>query len=63
MAATTKHEILAAAAVKRFLQLLEDAPPCKCGDECETRRALVKQLKSRDRKANRLFAELFDEVL
>jgi hypothetical protein len=63
MAATTKHEILAGAAVKRFLQLLEDAPRCKCGNECETRAALLKQLRSKDAKANRMLAELFEEVL
>jgi hypothetical protein len=54
---------LAAAAVKKFLQLLEDAPRCKCGGGCETRQFLIKQLKSRDARANRMFADLFDEVL
>ena len=63
MAATTKHEILAGAAVKRFLELLEDAPRCQCGSSCETRMFLNRQLKSRDARANQIFADLFDEVL
>lgn len=63
MAATTKHEILAGAAVKRFLELLEDAPRCQCGNSCETRMFLNRQLKSRDARANQIFADLFDEVL
>ena len=63
MAATTKHEILAGAAVKRFLELLDDAPKCASGNKCQTRVFLLQQLKSRDARANRLFADLFDEVL
>lgn len=63
MAATTKHEILAGAAVKKFLELLDDAPRCQCGSGCETRMFLIRQLKSRDTRANQLFADLFDEVL
>ena len=60
---STKHEILAGAAVKRFLELLEQAPRCGCGNSYETRMVLVRQLKSKDARANQLFADLFDEVL
>jgi len=60
---TTKHEILAGAAVKKFLELLDDAPRCQCGSGCETRMFLIRQLKSKDARANQLFADLFDEVL
>ena len=63
MAATTKHEILAGAAVKKFLELLDHAPKCPYGNKCQTRVFLLQQLKSRDARANRLFADLFDEVL
>ena len=63
MSATSKHEVLAGAAVKRFRELLDQAPVCQCGNNCETRRFLVKQFKARDSRANHLFAELFDEVL
>jgi len=59
----TKHEVLAAAAIKRFLRMLEGAPRCRCGSTCETRQYLLRQLRSRDSRANRLFAQLFDEVL
>ena len=58
-----KHEVLAAAAIKRFQHMLEGAPRCKCGSKCETRQYLLRQLRSRDSQANRLFAQLFDEVL
>lgn len=61
--ATEKHEILAGAAVKKFLELLDQAPRCPSGKKCETRVFLLKQLKSRDARANQLFADLFDEVL
>ena len=60
---TTKHEILAGAAIKKFLELLDDAPRCQCGSGCETRMFLIRQLKSKDARANQLFADLFDEVL
>jgi hypothetical protein len=63
LAATSKHEILAGAAVKKFLELLDDAPRCQCGKECETRMFLIRQLKSKDARANQVFADLFDEVL
>jgi len=63
MAATTKHEILAGTAVKRFLELLDQAPRCQCGNSCGTHMFLVRYLKSKDERANQLFADLFDEVL
>ena len=63
MSSTTRHEILAGAAVKKFLKLLGDAPRCQCGSNCETRLFLVRHLKAKDFRANQLFADLFDEVL
>ena len=60
---TSKHEILAGAAIKKFLEFLDQAPRCQCGSACETRMYLMRQLKARDTKANQLFAGLFDEVL
>jgi len=63
LAVTSKHEVLAGAAIKKFLELLEDAPRCQCGNGCETRMFLNRQLKSRDARANQIFADLFDQVL
>jgi len=63
LSSTTRHEILAGAAVKKFLKLLGDAPRCQCGGNCETRLFLVRHLKAKDFRANQLFADLFDEVL
>jgi len=63
LSGTTEHEILAGAAVKRFLELLDDAPRCQFGNGCETRMFLIRQLRSKDARANQMFADFFDEVL
>jgi len=49
--------------MKMFSSLRDDAPRCQYGNSCETRIFLIRQLKSRDTRANRMFADLFDEVL
>ena len=60
---TSEHEILAGAAVKKFLEPVDQAPRCGCGNSCEARILLVRQLKSKDTRPNQMFADLFDEVL
>jgi len=63
MAVTTKHEVMAAAAIKSFAELISQAPRCKCGARCEALRFLQEKIREKSLWADKLCAELFNDVV